>query len=319
MSESGGELFDVHTHVGVDLAFLLRGWWPYANTTQNLLERMDRHGIDRAVCFPFTLPSAFDPYRFADDQVVELIPGRVPFDRENVCLLDEVQRIDTAGRLLAFAMFDPARCVDKQLANLEPLAGRIGGLKLQGTVLESPVRALLGDGRGLMAFAEQHDLPVLIHTAVMPGDDWAQVADCLDVAAAYPNVRFNLAHSLRFHDRHLRTAAGMANVWVDCAAHLAHCQGAVENAPYVAPPGDRLDADYTRPTDVLAAVYELLGDRYLWGSDDPFMSWCDDTIRSVYSYAQEAEALHALPASVRRSMAAEVPRAWLFGKRQDKS
>ena len=30
-------LYDVHTHVGADQGFLLRGWWPYASTTTDLL------------------------------------------------------------------------------------------------------------------------------------------------------------------------------------------------------------------------------------------------------------------------------------------
>src|SRR5438105_185434 len=99
--------YDVHTHVGVEPAFQLRGWWPYASTTRDLLTHMDAHGIDRAVCFPFTLPSAFDPYAFADRNTVELLPNRFPFDRENPLLAQEIQRIDTDKRLLQFFMFDP--------------------------------------------------------------------------------------------------------------------------------------------------------------------------------------------------------------------
>jgi hypothetical protein len=41
-------LYDVHTHIGLDQGFFLRGWWPYAATAQDLLERMDAHGIARA-------------------------------------------------------------------------------------------------------------------------------------------------------------------------------------------------------------------------------------------------------------------------------
>src|SRR5256885_16955255 len=84
-------LYDVHTHVGLDLGFYLRGWWPYAATARDLLAQMDLAGIDHAVCFPFTLPSAFDPYLFADQKRVELTPGRVPFDREHLRLVDAIE------------------------------------------------------------------------------------------------------------------------------------------------------------------------------------------------------------------------------------
>ena len=312
-------VYDVHTHVGLDQGFWLRGWWPYAATAQDLLDHLDAHGIDRAVCFPFTNPSAFDALAFADRHTVELLPGRVPFDRENELLAREIERVDTEHRLSMLAMFDPARCVDQQVSNLQKLIGRIAGLKVQTTTIESPIRCLLDGGREFLALAEAHGLPVLMHTAVLPTDPWSQVADCLDVAQAYPKVRFDLAHSLRFHAGHLRRTAELPNVWVDCAAHLAHCRLAVEDAPLVATKPERVDADYTRPAQVLEVIHEMLGGRYLWGTDTPFMSWCDDDIRILYSYRQEAEVLHALPDRVKLSMACSGPRAWLLGEQENRT
>jgi len=305
--------YDVHTHVGLDLSFLLRGWWPYAATAQELLEHMASQKIDRAVCCPFTNPSAFDPIAFSDRHAVELLPGRIPFDRENELLARELEYVDTEHRLSMLAMFDPGRCVDQQVGNLENLIGRIAGLKVQTTTIESPIKSLLDDGRDLMALAEEHDLPVLMHTAILPSDLFSQVADCLDVAEAYPKVRFDLAHSLRFHAGHLCRAAEMPNVWVDCAAHLAHCLLARQDAPLVAAKSDRVDADYSQPAQVLEVIHEMLGGRYLWGTDAPFMSWCDDDIRILYSYRQEAEVLHTLPKPVKLSMSSIGPQAWLNG------
>jgi hypothetical protein len=307
-------LYDVHTHIGVDQAFVLRGWWPYAATAQDLLQLMDAGGIDRAVCFPFCLPSAFDAVAFADRRAVELLPGRVPFDRENFLLAQELQRIDTQKRLRVLAIIDPSRRVAEQVKNLEPLRGRIAGLKVQGTVIESPIAALLGAGRPLMEFAEAHRMPVLVHTSINPSDTWSQARDCIAVAAAFPKARFNLAHSLRFHAPSLREAAQLPNVWIDCSAHLAHCDLARDNFPAVAVPAERVDADYTRPAQVLEAIHAMLGGKYMWGSDNPFMSWCDDGIRIVHSYREEADVLHALPAAVKHSMATAAPEAWLLGQ-----
>src|SRR5205814_920301 len=97
-----------------------------------------------------------------------------------------------------FAMFDPSRKIPEQLQSLEKLRPQIRGLKTQSTVIRSPIRGLLDQGRDLMLFAEQHDLPVLFHTSYHPNDSWAQIKDCLAIAEAFPKVRFNLAHSLRF-------------------------------------------------------------------------------------------------------------------------
>jgi predicted TIM-barrel fold metal-dependent hydrolase len=208
--------------------------------------------------------------------------------------------------------------VDAQLRNLRSLVSDIAGLKVQTTTIESPIKALMTTGRELMVMAEQLDLPVLMHTAVLPGDCWSKVADCLEVAAAYPKVRFNLAHSLRFHAGFLRRAAAMPNVWVDCAAHLAHCELAVADGQIIAPRTDRVDADYSKPAAVLEAIHAILPGRYMWGSDNPFMSWCDDDIRILHSYEQEADVLADLPAVVRRSMTSTAPESWLFGHKDRK-
>lgn len=311
-------LYDVHAHVGLDLGFYLRGWWPYAATAQDMLQHLESNGIGHGVVFPFGLPSAFDPCDFSRSGKITLLHDRTPFDVENQHLADELDRIDTHRRLSMLAMFDPTRRIEEQMYQLELLKGRYVGLKLQATIIESPVHALLKEGRPILEFADAHALPVLIHTSIIPSDRYSQVVDCLRVAEAFPRVRFNLAHSLRFDAAGLRRAAQLPNVWVDCSAHLAHCDLARANSPVVAPAGSRVDADYTRPAQVLEAIHDLLGGaskhKYMWGSDNPFMSWCDDTIRSIFSYRQEAEVLHALPAAVRESMGTRGPEAWLLGK-----
>jgi predicted TIM-barrel fold metal-dependent hydrolase len=310
------ELYDVHAHVGLDYGFFLRGWWPYASTAQDLLERMRCNQIGRAVCFPFTLPTAFDPHAFAERGEVKLIGGRVPFDFENQRLADEIARVDTEKRLLQFAMFDPAREVEKQVKQIDKLIGKIAGLKTQTTILRSPIRNLLESGRALMDLAQQHRLPVLFHTATNPADTWAQASDCLDVAEAFPKLRFNLAHSLRFHAPLLKRAKQLPNVWIDCSAHLAHCKLARDGSPVIPPAGTRVDANFEDPVSTLLAVYDIVGDRYLWGSDSPFMSWCDDKLRLIFSYEEEAAVLHALPDKLTQQMARTAPEAWLLGERQ---
>ncbi|HEX8525110.1 MAG TPA: amidohydrolase family protein [Tepidisphaeraceae bacterium] len=306
-------LYDVHTHVGLDAGFYLKNWWPYASTALDLLNHLDQNQITHAVCFPFTLPSAFDPYAFARTGEIKLLEDRIPFDHENALLRHELDRVDQHHRLLQFAMFDPSRHPDEQARLIEPLVGKIKGLKAQTTVIQSPILALLDTGKALMHLARKHNLPVLFHTAVAPADSWAQARDCLTVAKAYPDIRFNLAHSLRFDEALLKEAAALPNVWVDCSAHLAHCQLARENSAAVAPRDRRLPADYTQPADVLTRIHALLKGKYLWGSDNPFMSWCSDNLRIIYTYEQEAQTLRALPTDIQQSLAHTAPEAWLFG------
>ncbi|MFW6059766.1 MAG: amidohydrolase family protein [Phycisphaeraceae bacterium] len=311
-----GELpsVDVHTHVGVDYAFFRAGWWPYAATAQDLLERLDRYGIDQAVCFPFVVASAFDTDAFVRDRAFELIEGRFPFDYENPRLVTEIEWLGAQDRLLPLAFFDPGRRVAEQVAALEGLADRVAGLKAQTEVLRSPIRDLLGEARDILEIARSHDLPVLFHTSVNPNDQCSQVRDCLDVAEAWPDVRFNLAHSLRFDREGLERAAALPNVWVDCSAHVIHCRLAQQDLAAVAPKGRRVDADYSKPAPVLEAIHAILGDAYMWGSDAPFNSWCDDGIKLITAYSDEIEVLDALPAPIRDSMLRAAPHAWLHGK-----
>ena len=257
---------------------------------------------------------AFDVDIFAAGQGIKLREGRFPFDRENPLLADELAMVDSKKRLLQFAMFDPAREVGKQVENVRPMLGKIAGLKCQTTILQSAIKELLGDGKAFLQLAEEKNLPVLFHTAINPADTWAQVSDCLEVAAAFPKVRFNLAHSLRFLKKGLEAAAKLPNVWVDCSAHLAHCQLHREGHKAVALGKDAIEADYSKPGDVLETVARILGDKYMWGSDNPFMSWCDKGIRIIYSYKQEADVLHSLSEKLKHSMATTGPEAWLFGR-----
>lgn len=304
---------DCHTHVGVDAAFYLAGWLPYASSAQDLLEHMEQAGIDRAVCFPNPTSAAFDPWVFAEERRLQQIPGRVPYVQENAVLVREMRLVDPGGRLLPFAMFDPGRDVRAQIDGLQKLADGLRGMKSQPTLLQSPVRRLLDEARPLMEFAEQHDLPIVLHTSVDPTDRWSQAMDCLEVAAAYPNVRFSLAHSLRFDVEALSAASGLGNVWVDCSAHLLHCELARADSPAVAPPGRRVDVDYGAPHEVLTAVSEILGGKYLWGSDSPYQSWADDSICSVYRYSDEMAVLGGVSEAVRDSMLRLGPQAWLGG------
>ena len=304
---------DVHTHCGVDFGFFLAQNWPYAATVDDLLERLDRYGIDKAVTFPFVLGAAFDPYAFANDGSRTLRDGRFPYDHENAALIHEIEKLGVRDRIMPLAMFDPARRVDAQVKSLEQLAPQVAGLKTQTELLRSPIRNLLGEASGILKIAEAHDLPVLFHTAVSPNDAYSQVQDCLDIAEATPNVRFNLAHSLRFDKPGLERAAALPNVWVDCSAHLIHCEIAESDVHVVAPKERRVDADYSKPAQVLEAIHAILGDRYMWGSDTPFMSWCAGNDRLLRRYGQEVAVLDELPTHIRDSMTRSAPHAWLHG------
>jgi len=196
-----------------------------------------RERIDRAVCFPFTLPSAFDPYAFKRSEL-KLLDGRFPFDVENQLLADEIERIDPGnGCFNSRCSIRPMRRTAGEGDRKANRRSRIENADNR-TAISDPSSA--GQRTRPDVLAEQHDLSVLFHTATNPNDKWAQVSDCLDVAEAFPKVRFNLAHSLRFHAPLLMRAKQLPNVWIDCSAHLNHCKLASENSIVIPPAGTRV-------------------------------------------------------------------------------
>ena len=295
---------DCHAHIGVDPEFYLNGEFPYAMDYRAHLNQMRRNGIGRSIVFPFVSYFGWPGLGLGG-----LADGRerardfsVPYAFENRRMMREIFEInpDTADAALPFVIVDPARKVREQLSALRELEGEfpIRGIKIQATMIESPIRALLGDGRGLVQLAREWDVPMLIHSSIAPADVWSQASDILDVAEASPDVRFCLAHSCRFDVPSLERLRGMANTWFDCSAHCIHCDGAAANLEFVAPAERRLDTDFTRPAVVMKALYDFAPDRMMWGSDAPFYSYAgrsaDGLIQLTSSYEREVAALSLL-------------------------
>lgn len=295
-------LIDAHTHVGADLLFYLRGHAPYALGWSELAEMGGSLGIDRFVVFPMPTHLALNPKALREG---EIAAGggwqKVPYAFENRRMMLEITRSPAlAARALPLWMFDPMREPELQAMALRELSAEFpcSGLKVQPTVIQSPISHLLGAGACLLDLAEERDWPVLIHTSVHPGDPWSPVGEILKVVASRPRVRFNLAHSCRFDRPALDRIAGLPNAWFDCSAHVIHCRLALQDHPAVAASARRFATDYADPARVLADLAAAYPEKLMWGSDAPFYSYCDETFQLVSSYAKEVAVLRALDATV---------------------
>ena len=295
-------LIDCHAHIGVDPAFYLNGEFPYAMDYRAHLDQMRCHGIVRSIVFPFVSYFGWPGLGLGGRADVRERDFSVPYAFENRRMMREIFEInpDTADAALPFVIVDPARKVGEQLASLRELKGEfpIRGIKIQATMIESPIRELLGDGRGLVDLAREWDVPMLIHSSIASADVWSQASDILDVAEASADVRFCLAHSCRFDVPSLERLREMANTWFDCSAHCIHCDGAAADMEFVAQPERRLETDYSRPSVVMKALYDFAPDRMMWGSDAPFYSYAgrlgDACVQLRSSYEREVAALELL-------------------------
>ncbi|MBC7365611.1 MAG: amidohydrolase family protein [Undibacterium sp.] len=318
-------LIDCHNHLGADLFFYLTGAYPYAQDLPALVTEGRRHGIGRWVVFPMVANLSFDVAVMRGGKLEAGGLEKVPYAFENERMLREIYELHPDfGRLtLPFAILDPEREPAAQAARLRELHREFPfyGLKIQATMIQADVGALLTTGRVFLELAAELDVPVLIHSSVAKDDVWSQATTILRVAESVPEVRFCLAHSCRFDRACLDRVAELPNTWFDCSAHRIHCEAAADNLPIVASGAERFPADYRDPAAVLAALAEAYPHKLMWGSDSPFQSYVakhDGALLALRStYEQEAACLHALSAERRVQAGWDNTRAFLRLKNED--
>lgn len=292
-------LIDGHTHIGTDLLFYLRGYYPYCLDWASLVRLGEANGIGRFVVFPMVSNLSMDLSSAYEGKVVK--QGgleRVPYAFENRRMMIEIEKLFShiADRALPLWMLDPSHEQKAQVEALRELSReyRCAGLKIQATIIQSHIRDLLGPGRCLLEYAEENNLSILIHTSVHPQDPWSQNRDILAVVEAIPGVRFCLAHSCRFDKPSLDRVAELPNAWFDCSAHRIHCEIAVQDSPSIAPRDRRFDTDYRDPARALHDLAQAYPGKLIWGSDAPFDSYVDHNLALLSSYSQEVDVLRAL-------------------------
>ena len=310
---------DCHTHVGFDALFYLKGWSPYCLDIPRLFLEAEDAAMDALIVFPFISYLGLDQEALLSNRIELPETSRVtPYEFENRRLCEEIQQQppEQRGRLWPLLIADPGRRQAQQVEAWRRLPSDyvVHGIKIQGTIIQSKVIRLLDEGACLLDYAEEHDLPLLIHSSIKPSDEWSQCADLLRVAEARPRVRFILAHSCRFHLPSLERVAELPNTWFDCSAHVIHCECARANLPAVAVPAERFPTDYSSPERVLRDLAEAYPDKLIWGSDAPYHSIHYEHVRLRSSYRREVACLDALPADLRDRVCRRNTLAWLQGR-----
>lgn len=300
-------IIDCHNHIGADLLFYLHGDFPYAQQLVDITQKGGALGVSHWVVFPFVSYAAMDVTKFRSGGVgfgngLE----KVPYAFENRRMLEECYRLfpEEGRKTLPFVMVDPMRNTDAQAVELVKLREeyRFHGIKIQSTIIQADIKRLAHEGRVFLDLARQWDVPFLIHSSVAESDLWAQAHDILDLAEANPDIRFCAAHSCRYDKECLDRVNAIPNAWFDNSAHCIHCEGAVDDLPFIAPRARRFDTDYTNPARVIADLAAAYPNKFMWGSDSPFYSYAAEIngqiVKLISTYEREVAALKASPHEV---------------------
>jgi predicted TIM-barrel fold metal-dependent hydrolase len=323
-----GKVIDAHAHIGVTLKGYACREYPYAQTIEGLYYRQLAAGVDVNIVFPFTPDLYFDPQALTRGvmQPAAQPLSPVPYATENELLLNEVFDFcpELQQRFIPFVSVDPGREVDGQMRSLMGLEERypIYGIKISPVLCQSSITELLGAGRLFLDYAKERDLPLLLHVTTDPREVYSQAADAFRVIAAYPGLRFCLAHCILFHKDFLQHADEAPNVWVDTAALKIQVELVAASNPPVSPPDRRIAANYTDHVAMMRTLVEAYPDTIIWGSDAPAYAYicrrqqADGVFtefRLKARYEDEKAALDALPPALRLKACNTNTQAFLFG------
>lgn len=285
----------------------MHGDFPYGQHLEDMVTHGREIGIRRWVVFPMVSNLSLSVAAFREGKITtEGALENVPYEFENWRMMQEIYDLfpEEGAHVWPFAILDPARNVAGQVAALRRLREKYPfyGLKIQATIIQSPITALNGEGAAFLDLCAEWDIPMLIHSSVLPSDVWSQASDIVDIAKSRPEVRFCIAHSCRFDRTQLDRIAELPNAWFDCSAHRIHCDLVLRGSAVVAPPERRFKSEYGSPSQVLHDLAVAYPGKMMWGSDSPYYSWVAMdgalplSLRSTYDL--EVGALLALPAGL---------------------
>jgi predicted TIM-barrel fold metal-dependent hydrolase len=277
-------------------------------------------GVDRWITFPMVTNLSLNIEKMRSEQyVTEGALEPVPYAWENRHLVEEIHELfpEEGASVIPVAMFDPGRNTPGQTKALEELHARYRfyALKTQPTIIQSPIKQLNDVGGVFLELAEKWNIPLIIHSSVLPADIWSQAHDIIDIAEANPDVRFCVAHSCRFDVECLDRIAALDNCWFDCSAHGIHCDLAVQDSPVVAPVEKRFKSNYADPAEVLRDLAAAYPNKLMWGSDSPYQSFVanaqGERLALLSTYEKEVEYFRGLPPEAQQLAGCDNTLNWL--------
>ncbi len=303
------ELYDIHSHSGNQKNNIFNEKIENLKKT-SIPELLDQYGdrIDKIVNFP--MPGTV--YFNYDGSEVDSKNSQYPYKIENEELIKAVERYDKHGKILPFLCINPKIRVSEQLEGLFSLLknNKIFGLKFHTLDTNCGIEDLFFNSE-IISFCREFKLPMIIHSG-----DFNNVEDCKNIfkyADKNKDINFCIAHLMTFSREFFERMKEYKNdnVFTDISPFLSLC----EYVNKVKPKGV-LDLNYKNPEEVIIKLFNDYKKFILWGSDEPFGKFkISNKDRASYSLKDEIDFLYSLNKEMRRTIASDNSKKFLFNNK----
>jgi hypothetical protein len=281
---------DCHTHSGgIDTYNYFSGNIPDSQAVNDLILKTDISGITKVITTPFPGTLYFNPKILVEEG--RRVPSGLeefPYQIENAALVKDCQQFK--DKIFPFACIDPIEKPQKQMDSLQLMIndGIIFGLKLHTLASNCSAEDLIISG--FADFAQDNDMPILIHSGV---DSLSHPLNIVKVGEQYKQLRLAIAHLAALDSEVIKHISKMPNIFVDCSPFLQICNAVSKGYNSIIYP-NAINPDM--PCNSLYNYYQILKDNMIWGTDEPWTTSIekDGTIRSNHSYFDEVKVIEDL-------------------------
>jgi predicted TIM-barrel fold metal-dependent hydrolase len=246
-------IIDCHANIGWDTSNLRKNYFPTEQKYQELMIKMNKHGISKAIILPFPSPSG------------QFRRNVFWYEIENQYLM---QATNFSNRFIPFPAVNPNDL--KSINNVQTLvtAYKIKGIKISHHIpMGFSVNKLIN--HPLMKILHKNNLILMLHTGTgkEPGSLKFQetLSHGIKVAKKYPEIKFIFCHLGRLH-KSIIEALKVENIYMDTSA-ISMKSYSSEFIALHSYPAFR----YSNPHEIIEELIDLgFENKIIFGSDEPY-------------------------------------------------
>lgn len=298
-------MIDCHTHIGWDDYKISRNSTPQKQTAEELVEKIGKSGIEKAITFPFPFTSYFDLSTVRSKKMKKSGKMNSPYEDQNLYVLKSAETHKQIIPFLAICLGKHSNF--KQVKEIIETSNVIKGLKLHSRFSRSHIKELIGSK--FMKLAEDKELSLMIHTDSenIPLDlnfnyfEFSDPMQLIKVSEKHPNVNLGGAHLGWLSKRFLEQASKKENVFLDTSPFLLLC-----NLPWRA--NDAIKLNYKNPKEAMLKLCMKYQESMIWGSDEPYTEIASKTL------SDEKDLLDCLGKKIVKRISEKNTKKYLYNK-----